>query len=203
MSDHYKEIANHYDKLGKKYHTAVKTEIIPGTEKFIKLLPKNSRVLEVSSSGGRDANKFLKAGFEVDVIDISKKFIENTKRTVPKAKSHIMDARKLTFPSMSFDGIFASAFLVHILRKDAPKVIKGFYRVLKLSGLLFITAKRGFGEKKRAEKLSQGIERKTIYYTKKELEKYLKDQGFKIIFSKLTKPRTKWNVTWIRILAQK
>ena len=74
------------------------------------------------------------------------------------------------FPKETFDGIWAEAVLLHLKRKDVPKALKIFHKILKKNGILYFQVKKGKGEAYVKEKLSAWNERFYTYFSKKELE---------------------------------
>ena len=159
--------------------------------------------MDVGCAGGRDSKKFIREGFEVIGIDLVDNFLGWAKRNVPRAKFVKMDLRNLKFPKKYFDGIWANAILLHIDKKDIPKVLKELYRVLKIKGKLHIRVKRGKGIKYKKEKLSKGEKRLFTYFFKYELENFVRKAGFKIISSKIFPDESgRKNVKWIGIWAE-
>ena len=50
-----------------------------------------------------------------------------------------MDFKNLAFPAESFDAIYALNCLLHVPKKDLPAVLKTLKKLLKPSGLFFMT----------------------------------------------------------------
>ncbi len=200
----YKTTIDVYNTLGKKYFSD-SLKIVPHERDFfISLLPKGAHILDVGCGGGRDAKYFIKKGFKVTGVDASKVLISLAKKEVPKATFKEMDILKLAFPTNSFDAIWGQAVILHLKRKDVPKAIKNFYKVLKKDGRLYLNVKKGKGEAYVKEKLSGGHERFYTYFSKKELVDLFKKQGFKIANSKIwPDPHGRKNVTWIGVHGQK
>ncbi len=201
MQDPYKTTIEVYNRLGKNYLKGISKAFPKERTAFIKLFPKNARILDVGCAGGRDSRAFLKSGFRLTGIDLSRVFINAAKKYAPEGKFLLMDARKLKFPRNSFDGIWANAVLLHIKKEDILKVLRGLHKILKPGGILHVSVKQGKGVKAVAENISQNNERLFTFFRKKEMEKLLKKAGFKIIFSKvvsdtLKRKKIKWVTTW-------
>lgn len=202
--DKYRKTIELYERLGKRYIENVAGVTIKEFPDFVKLLPKCGRVLDVGCTAGRDSLKFVQEGFEVVGIDLVDVFLKEARKSVPQAKFLKMDLLELNFSKDHFDAIWANAVLLHIAKKDIPNALKGFYRVLKPGGKLHIGVKRGKGEKYKEEWLSGGEKRFFAYFFKNELEKFVKEAGFKIISSKIFPDELgRKDTKWIGILAEK
>lgn len=193
-----------YKRLGRCYTDNTFMIDIPELPEFIKLLSEDGKVLDVGCAGGRDAGKFSKAGFDVTGIDVIDVFLAEAAKNAPQAKFVKMDLLDLKFPDDFFDAIWAHAVLLHLERKNIPRAIKEFYRVLKTGGKIHIAVKKGRDSGWEADKLVGGEKRFFTYFSKKEIENYVKKAGFKIISSKITfDPTGRKNVKWIIIWAEK
>lgn len=199
--DKYQKTIELYGKLGKRYIEDIAGINVKWFPDFVKLLPKGGRILDVGCAGGRDSLKFVQEGFEVTGIDLVDTFLKEAKKNVSQARFIKMDLLNLKFPSNYFDAIWANAVLLHIKKKDVPRALNGLHRVLKPGGKLDIAVKRGKGERYKEERLSGGKKRFFVYFFKNELEKFVKEAGFKIISSKifpdeLGRKDVKWVVIW-------
>lgn len=202
--DIYKKTVELYEKLGKKYIEGIAGAVIRELPDFIILLPRGGKVLDVGCAGGRDSKKLVEAGFEVTGIDLVNVFLEEARKNVPQAKFIKMDLLELEFPGNYFDGIWAEAVLLHLKKEDIPRALKGFYRILRPKGKLYIDVKRGSGEKYKGERLSGGEKRFFSYFLKNEFEKFVKDADFRIVFSKILPDSLgRKDVKWIGIWAEK
>jgi len=202
-SDRYKETLEFYRRLDEKYARFRENVAPKEIFEFIKLLPKKGKILDVGCCGGRDSEIFSQKGFKVIGIDISEPFLKVAKKKVPKAKFIKMNLLKLKFPKDYFDAIWAHAVLLHIKRKDIPKVLKNFYRILKPGGILHITVKKGRGVTSQKEEFAADKRRMFVYFTKKEMEDFVKKAGFKVIASRFLpdlfgRKDIKWITVWIR-----
>lgn len=110
-----------------------------------------------------------------------------------------MDMRKLEFADNTFDGIWASASLLHIPKKQIGIVMSELKRVLKPEGVMFIGLKEGKGEK--IETTDYCVPRFFAYYTKKEIESILNNYGFKIL-KFIVKKGEKYSGNWLDIFVR-
>ena len=204
MKNKYRDTIKVYDKLGRKYFEATLKVLPKERAGFMNLLKKGAKILDAGCSGGRDMKEFVKRGFDAVGIDLSSTLLKIAKQEVLKGKFFKMDVLDLKFPKEYFDGIWADAVLLHLERKDIPKVLKGFYRVLKKSGALYVSVKHGRGAKFVREKPFTDYMRFYTYFSKTEMEEFFKKAGFGIIKSKfLPDDLRRPGVKWVSILASK
>ncbi len=203
MADKYKNTIKSYKKLGETYVESIKDLTPSQFEIFVKKVSPKGKVLDVGCAGGRDAKKLVKKGFEVVGIDLVDEFLKIAKTDVPKAKFLKMDLLKLKFPNDYFDGIWASAVLLHVNKKDISNVFKNFNKVLKLGGKFFVGVKLGEGTTYATDKLSRQ-KRLMVLFTEKQIKSFIEKAGFKIIYSKIVPDDAgRKNINWIRIIAEK
>ena len=199
MTDVVKKTIEEYEKKAEEYSKTrqnIDPKLRETADFFIKHL-KGKKILDVGCGSGRDSQYFAERGLQVIGIDAVKAFIKIAKSKVPKAKFKLMDMRKLEFLGNSFDGLWASASLLHIPKAEAKQTIEEFKRVLKPNGILFIGVKQGEGERFVQE---DNMERFFAYYTKEELEKLIEETGFKILQTTIVE---KGDAIWIRTIATK
>jgi len=187
MIDRSKETVKVYDKIADKYvkpffrgfeGSADKKYVM----KFISLLPKNAKILDVGCGPGQDTENLMKLGFNVEGIDLSKKMIEIAKKKF-KCKFRIMDIRKLKYKENTFDALFANYSLIHIPRSEVLKTLKGFNKILKPDGLLYLTLQEGKGEKFIIEPLNPKYKTFFKFFTLKEIKLLLKKAKFNVIYT--------------------
>lgn len=71
-------------------------------------------------------------------VDISEKQIELEKNAL-KARFICQDMTKLTFPDEYFNGIVSYYAIIHIPREEQFELLKNFYRLLKINGIVLLT----------------------------------------------------------------
>lgn len=204
MKDKYKETIEVYEVLGKGYLKDVEKVVPPAFSDFVKLIPKKGLVLDVGCAGGRDSKRLAQRDFRVIGIDLVDEFLREARKDVPGAEFKKMDLLELKFPKDYFDAIFANAVLLHIKKKDILEALKGFYRVLKPGGKLYIVVKKGKGSGYKKEKLSGGKRRFFSYFLEDELKKLVEKAGLKVISIKIFPDELgRKDVNWIGIFASK
>ena len=199
----YENTKKVYKELGKKYLDSIESIDVDYFREFIDSLPKGGLVLDVGCAGGRDAEKLSKEGFKVVGIDFVEDFIDESRKRLPEVDFRVMDMMRMDFGDEAFDGIWASAVIVHIKKEDIPRVLNEYSRVLKGKGCLYLYVKKGKGTVLMNDKLSQVRKRLFSFFEKDELEEFLNDGGFKIIKSKVFNDHAGRDLQWIAVIAKK
>ena len=104
-----------------------------------------ARILDAGSGAGRDALSFRVSGYAVDAFDASPAMAAAT-------KSHAaVPTRQMRFEDFAwehpFEGIWACASLLHVAEADLPEVVKQLAAHLVCDGALYMSFKRGTGER--------------------------------------------------------
>lgn len=104
-----------------------------------------SRILDAGSGSGRDALAFRVLGYVVRAFDASPEMVSAT-------QSHAtVQTRLMRFEDFAwehpFEGIWACASLLHVSTVDLPKVIDRLAAHLVPGGALYLSFKRGTGER--------------------------------------------------------
>jgi SAM-dependent methyltransferase len=120
-------------------------------DRFISFLPKNGKVLDAGCGSGRDTKAFLEKGFDVTAFDAS---IEMCRL----ASAHTgIEVKNMRFEDMpyqdEFDGIWASATLLHVPMDQLPVIMKKMNTALKDGGVIYASFKYGDGTKMRGERI--------------------------------------------------
>lgn len=102
------------------------------------------RVLDAGCGSGRDAAWLQSRGFVVDAIDASAALCERARQRFG------VDARPLSMLDLdavgAYDGVWASASLVHMVRDDAVRALYNLARSVRPGGVLYLSVKEGDGE---------------------------------------------------------
>lgn len=98
----------------------------------------------------RDSRYFLEQGFRIEAIDAS------TEMCRAAAEYIGQPVKCMRFDEMTdisrFDGIWASASLLHIEKNELPTILRKFHRALKPEGILYASFKYGDQEEERLER---------------------------------------------------
>lgn len=108
---------------------------------FLALLPKGGRVLDLGCGTGRDTQAILDDGFDVTAIDGSPEMAAEAEKRIGRSVM-VMLFGDMTF-DRCFDGIWASASLLHVPRAGLPDVLRRVHVALKPGGWLEAGFKSG------------------------------------------------------------
>jgi ubiquinone/menaquinone biosynthesis C-methylase UbiE len=175
-------------------------------EKFITMLPPHPKILDVGCGPGRDAEFFHTKGADVIGLDISKGLLKIAKErnpTVTFIEGNFLD---LPFNDQTFDGVWSQAAFVHLESiADVKKTLAESYRVLKKEGIINVYVKEQRGTHKTEIVDDIGVKAKRFfrYFTKDEMEGYMKKVGFTLKDVTIRNSRTRKGLTWICIFAEK
>lgn len=114
---------------------------------FLGCIPKNGTILDAGCGSGRDSLMFMKKGYNVVAIDGSSEMCR-------LASEHIgQEVKQMLFQEISFkeefDGIWASASLLHVPSQELEEVLRKLYQSLKPEGALYASFKYGTFEGER------------------------------------------------------
>lgn len=149
---------------------------------FASYLPYKARILDIGSGPGIDARILCELGLEVIGIDFSPNMIKIAKQIAPLASFHLMAIENMDFPSESFDGIWTNCSLVHIPKTSITSVLQNIYKLLKSNGVLYLSVKKGKGERLKKELCyNENYPQFWAYYSKSEINKLLNHVNFKVL----------------------
>ncbi len=182
MKDYIKKTIDFYDTSFDEYfNKTLNLQDKYWLEKFILYLPPSSKILDAGCAFGRDSKYFSENSFETYGIDLSTKMIEKAKEFSPLSNFSVMDMMDLKFDDNFFDGIWCSAALLHLNKKDAQIALKEFKRVLKNKGFLYLHLKEGKGEKYITDDRYNNVQKFYSYYLELEIKNLLKINNFKVV----------------------
>lgn len=191
-----KEAIDTYNKIASIYAKYTEDKLIQFQLARFESMLQGKRILDAGCGSGRDVLYFQEDGYDVIGVDLAEAMIEEAKKLAPGANLKNMDFRKMSFKDNSFDGIWSMTSLVHIPRDQIVSTLQEFYRVLDNNGVLYISVKRGQGEKEEIDEKYENTSRTFVYFEMKEMEEYLKEAGFTILSAEC-------NDVWVEVFAQK
>ena len=175
----YTKIAEKYHKQRHLYHN--KSLLL----KFIKYLPKNSRVLDLGCGAGVPISKFLSdKEYRVTGIDFADGMLRLARKNVLKAKFLKMDMTKMNFKPNSFDGAVSFYAIIHIPREKHSRIYKRLNKILKNSAVMLVNA-GGHKEWEEFVEDYMGTQMFWSFYSPKKTLSMIEDAGFKIIWNKI------------------
>ena len=133
---------NYYDENAKEFFDGtVDADMSSHHDKFLKLMPENGCILDAGCGSGRDAKIFKDLGFEVTAIDGSLEMCKLASEFSGVNVKH-MQFQEIDF-SNEFDGIWASASLLHVPSNELDLVLRKLKNSLKKNGILYASFKYG------------------------------------------------------------
>jgi 2-polyprenyl-3-methyl-5-hydroxy-6-metoxy-1,4-benzoquinol methylase len=196
-----------YNKIAINWHSDHQADDwwVPVVNKYISLFKEGDSILDLACGAGTKTKYLAKNNFKILAIDFSDKLIDIAKKEVPEADFLVCDFYDLKPIQELFDGIFMQAALLHVPKKNINKVLIGLSEKIKKGGYLYISVKEQRPNGAEEETVSENdygyeYERFFSYFTKDELEGYLKNCGFEIFFSDVINAGQS---KWIQVIAQK
>ena len=141
MSDHFKRNYAYYDQ--DKYYNAFtygRSKIDNELIKLIKVLPKNSKVLDLGCGTGDQLNILNKFNMEFYGVDPAPGMVEIAKQKFnTKNRIKLGVAQNIPFEDNYFDCLIMIEVLRYFDREDINTALKESFRVLKPGGKIFCT----------------------------------------------------------------
>jgi len=172
----YAHIARDYAHRNAQPNAAVQKML----DRFVALVQGNT-VLDVGCAEGRESLYLTKKGLKVTGCDLSEEFIQMAKDKCPEGSFFVADMRYLPQDIGVFDGIWASASFLHIPKADALSTLRGFKKLLKREGLLYISVLEGNFDDTRTNPEMHWPERHFSDYRQDELSEMLTQAGFTLV----------------------
>lgn len=189
--DYYNKYANMY------FETTVNLPMTEILDKFLELVPEGGAVLDLGCGSGRDSLEMMERGYDVTALDGSLEMCS-------LAEIHTgLEVLHMTFEELDFDevfeGIWASASLVHVASSQMPTILRKIRQALEMNGILYFSVKQGDFEGYRNERYFTDYQKSDL----KEL--FAKVDGFEIIDIWKTQDvrKERSETTWMNVLAKK
>lgn len=150
---------------------------------FAAMVGAGARVLEIGSGSGRDADLLEELGLDVRRTDITPAFVEllRSQGQVADVLDPLLDdlddpAR----PGTPYDGVWASASLLHVDRADVPMLLGRLAAATKPGGVLALSLKEGDGEAWSTHGYV-AAPRRFVYWREQQLREVLEASGWDVI----------------------
>jgi len=156
--------------------------------KFSSIFDSESIICDMGCGPGHITRYLFDEGLNVFGIDISERCIEIARRENPKMRFQVMDMARLDIEDESIDGIIAFYSIIHTPKRFVHVLFREFNRVLKKGGTILIVVKKGSTEGYVDE--LEGFKTRLYFtnFTEEELENYLQNSGFELIFLETRQP---------------
>ncbi|MDM1377712.1 class I SAM-dependent methyltransferase [Myroides marinus] len=195
--DSYNKTANEYFNIVSEFN------VLPELLDFSNLIKQNGTILDLGCGPGHHSKYFSDLGFKVTGIDLSSEMIEIAKKVSEKSTFKIMDILHIDFKKGTFDGIWASASLLHIPKNKIKNVLKNLKEILVEGGILYISLKDGDGDEIFIDKRYGNVEKYYTYYKSNEILDLLQTVGFNKIEISLKDKRSNYDTSsWLHIFCQ-
>ncbi len=192
-----------YNRIAEDWHRDHQRDDwwIPGSEKFVSLLPSQALVLDVGCAGGTKSRWLKDRDVRVIGIDISEKMIEIAARENPDVSFRVLDMRDIATLSETFGGIFAQASLLHLPKKEVPTIIAACASRLDPGGLLYAAVKevrpgRGDEEEKTENDYGYPYTRFFSYFRLDEMRRLFREAALTVVHAETTGG-------WIQLIGRK
>ncbi len=191
-----------YNRIAVQF-SSTRHYVWPEMKEFAEYIKDGQKILDLGCGNGRLLDSLDGKKFDYLGVDQSEKLIEEAKQKHPKNKFQVMKMEDLKLNDAQYDAAFMIASLHHLDKNGRRKTLSETNRILKPSGMLFITV-WDLRQPKYEHYIRDNealipwrnsagtvlAERYYHAYTEDELENDLKSVNFKII--KLAK--SKWNI---------
>ena len=173
-----------YDAFAEDYRTgtgAMAAQMQPLVDAFVAGLPTGARVLEIGSGPGRDARALEAAGLSVRRTDITPAFVRMLRADGVEADVVDPLTGDLSDPTRdaAYDGVWASASLLHVRREDLPLVMSRLAEATRPEGLLLLGVKEGDGARFSTHG-HVGAPRHFTYWREEPLRALLAEAGWQV-----------------------
>ena len=197
MEDFISKNIDYYNKNADSFFEgSVNANMSYERDKFIALLPVGGKILDAGCGSGRDSKAFLEQGFEVTAFDASEEMCKRASEYIGQEVINML-FQDVSFKD-EFDGIWASASLLHVSIDELPVIIKKMNEALKSGGIMYASFKYGDGTKMRGE-------RRFSDFNEKSIVPLFENAGFSIIYNEVgadNRPGRE-NEMWVNVIVKK
>lgn len=132
---------NKFENATEFYQRTINYDMTSVYNPFIEQIVEGGHILDAGCGPGRDSLYFIKTGYKVTSIDASDEMVKIASKLTNQS------VIKMRFQDMNFinefDGIWASASLLHVNKVEMYDVVKRLSKALKNNGVLFASFKYG------------------------------------------------------------
>jgi SAM-dependent methyltransferase len=159
-----KDVDNNVEYYNKNadsfFNGSVNADMAEDREAFLAYVPEGGKILDAGCGSGRDSKAFLDAGYDIVAFDASREMRIRASEYIGR---EVLDLRfeEISFEK-EFDGIWASASLLHVPVEELPEVMGRMRKALKPGGVMYASFKYGEGTKVRGERLFSDFNEKSV-----------------------------------------
>jgi SAM-dependent methyltransferase len=151
-------------------------------ERFVTLLPMGGLVCDVGCGPGFDTAVLRQKGLNVIGLDRSWGMMQAGRMEHGIVAPFVqVDMRDLPLGKTAVNGLWVCASLLHLPREEVPQTVQDFARILKPSGILYLSVKMGDDAKWTSTPFNDDLSRFFTYWQPETLDPLLHQAGFTII----------------------
>lgn len=135
-------MCNYYESNAERYAAETfSADMSEQYQRFLPLLKKGAKILDVGSGSGRDACYFKKQGYQVTALEPSKNLCREIRKVFPGeiVCSDIQNYRS----TERYDGIWACASLIHLQEEEVLCFFEKIDQYLNDNGMVYVSGKNG------------------------------------------------------------
>jgi 2-polyprenyl-3-methyl-5-hydroxy-6-metoxy-1,4-benzoquinol methylase len=158
----------YYDINAQNYfETTIGYDLSPLYDLFLPSLFPKAKILDAGCGSGRDTKFFLTQGYDVTAFDGSPKMVELARQYtgLPIAHKNFSDIHE----KEQFDGIWASASLLHVPKSELPSVLEKLKTALKPQGVWYMSFRQGELEQNEGDRYFNDQTERTLRKTLEQL----------------------------------
>lgn len=141
-----KNSINYYETNTEAFiESTINVDMCAERNEFLALLPPKAKILDLGCGAGRDTKAFAERGYSVTAIDGSPALCEYAS-AYSGQKVLCMRFEDISWKE-EFDGVWASASLLHVSKEEMLPVFQKIASALKPDGIAYISYKYGSGER--------------------------------------------------------
>jgi len=176
-----------YNKIADKYHELFRNELEEKPfdreylDKFANCFNPNSKIVDAGCGPTAHIGRYLfDKGLNVSGIDISERCIEIASEYNPRMDFLCTDVLDWKPKKNSIDGIISYYSIIFTPKTDVYKLFQVFNSALKPNSKFLVVVKKGEFEGYQEEVLGIKVNSYLAEYQENEIEKIVKQNGFKI-----------------------
>ena len=168
--------------------------------KWLQCLPADARLLDLGCGGGQDAGDLAQRGYRVVGLDRTRALLSAGRRRYRALPLVCADLRDLPFQTMSFDGLWAAASLIHLPKPDARRILTDLCRLVRPGGLFAATVTHGVKSRLVTDGWLPG--RYIARWRKEEFARAARRAGWTILELRVATNRERKG-RWINVIARR
>lgn len=167
---------------------------------WLKCLPVDARLLDLGCGGGQDAGDLGQRGYRVVGLDRTRALLSAGRRRYPSLPLVRADLRQLPFHTLTFDGLWAAASLMHLPKPDARRILTDLRGLVRPGGLFGATVTHGVKSRVVTDGWVPG--RYFARWKKEEFALAVRGAGWKILDLRVVTNRERKG-RWLMLIAQR